>query len=80
MPEYVKNTLNQETIAAIDLGSNALRAIIVRKDNNHLEVIKSFRVPLRLGEDVFTIGSISPRKMLASEEALYKTLSYFHRI
>jgi exopolyphosphatase/guanosine-5'-triphosphate,3'-diphosphate pyrophosphatase len=77
MPEYVKNTLNQETIAAIDLGSNALRAIIVRKDNTHLEVIKSFRVPLRLGEDVFTTGSISPRKMLASEEAFIKLFHTF---
>lgn len=66
-----------ETIAAIDLGSNALRAIIVRKNGNAVEVIKSFREPLRLGEDVFTSGRISPAKMNLTEEAFIKLFHIF---
>lgn len=77
MPDFIKKALNQETIAAIDLGSNALRAIIVRKNRNSLEVIKNFREPLRLGEDVFTTGDISPEKMQLTEEAFIKLFHTF---
>lgn len=66
-----------QTIAAIDLGSNALRAVIARKQGNTLEVIKSFREPIRLGEDVFKTGLISPEKMKTTEEAFIKLLHIF---
>lgn len=77
MPSYLNKVLNQETIAAIDLGSNALRAIIVRKNGSEIEVIKNFREPLRLGEDVFNTGFISPEKMELTEEAFIKLFHVF---
>lgn len=77
MPSYLNKVLNQETIAAIDLGSNALRAIIVRKNGSAVEVIKNFREPLRLGEDVFNTGFISPAKMELTEEAFIKLFHVF---
>lgn len=77
MPSYLNKVLNLETLAAIDLGSNALRAVIARKRGNEIEVIKSFREPLRLGEDVFNTGSISPEKMKLTEEAFIKLFHLF---
>ncbi|HXH74841.1 MAG TPA: hypothetical protein VNJ08_07740 [Bacteriovoracaceae bacterium] len=77
MPSFIKNAQNQQTIAAIDLGSNALRAIIVRKTNNELEVIKNFREALRLGEDVFETGMISPEKMNLTEDAFVRLFQAF---
>jgi len=77
MPNYINRVLNLETIAAIDLGSNALRAIIARKVGNNLEVIKNFREPLRLGEDVFNSGVISEFKMVKTEEAFIKLFHIF---
>ncbi|HXH32648.1 MAG TPA: hypothetical protein VNJ01_17755 [Bacteriovoracaceae bacterium] len=77
MPEFVEKIRNQEALAAIDLGSNALRAIIVRKNENGIEVVKNFREPLRLGEDVFETGMISEEKMELTEEAFIKLLHAF---
>lgn len=77
MPSYLSRMKKLETIAAIDLGSNALRAIIVRKNGNEIEVIKSFREPLRLGEDVFDTGIISENKMNLTEEAFIKLFHIF---
>lgn len=77
MPSFITKNRNQETIAAIDLGSNALRAIIVRKTKNDLEVIKNLREPLRLGEDVFTTGTISLEKMESTEEAFIRLFHTF---
>ncbi len=77
MPSFLNKVLNLETFAAIDLGSNALRAIIARKDGDQLEVVKSFREPLRLGEDVFNTGMISEQKMIQTEEAFIKLFHIF---
>lgn len=77
MPRYINTVLKLETIAAIDLGSNALRAIIARKNGDIVEVIKSFREPLRLGEDVFRSGIISQDKMIKTEEAFIKLFHIF---
>lgn len=77
MQSYL-NPTHSETLAAIDLGSNALRAVIARKSkNNRITVIKSFREPLRLGEDVFAKGRISREKMQKTEEAFMKLLYLF---
>jgi exopolyphosphatase/guanosine-5'-triphosphate,3'-diphosphate pyrophosphatase len=75
MPSFIRLSQNQEALAAIDLGSNALRAIIVRKTGEQLEVVKNIRVPLRLGEDVFNTGKISQEKMQLTEEAF---IGLFH--
>lgn len=67
----------QTTYGAIDLGSNAMRALIARRSGNELTVIKSFRVPLRLGEDVFNGGLISDRKMEQTENAFIELFHAF---
>lgn len=77
MPSYLNHVLKLETLAAIDLGSNALRAVIARRNGSEVEVIKSFREPLRLGEDVFSTGVISEEKMKKTEEAFIKLLHIF---
>lgn len=77
MPEFLRKVQSLTTIAAIDLGSNALRAVIVRKNGENIEVIKNFREALRLGEDVFNSGAISEDKMLLTEEAFIKLLHIF---
>lgn len=77
MPQYIHSSQREGTIAAIDLGSNALRAIIARPVNGHIEVLREVRVPLRLGEDVFTLGAITPKKMDATEEAFIQLLHLF---
>lgn len=77
MPSYLNRVRQLQTLAAIDLGSNALRAVIARKSGNSVEVIKSFREPLRLGEDVFATGLISDDKMEKTEEAFIKLFHLF---
>ena len=55
-----------QTIAAIDVGSNAIRLMIGKVDENlHLEPLESLRVPVRLGKDTFKngIGIISEASM-----------------
>jgi exopolyphosphatase / guanosine-5'-triphosphate,3'-diphosphate pyrophosphatase len=53
-------------LAAIDIGSNALRLLIeeafVDEGEVHFKKIALTRVPLRLGEDVFEIGYITEEK------------------
>lgn len=55
------------TYAAIDIGSNGARLLIKRftpRENEPAEVEKLMfvRVPLRLGQDVFTLGKISEQR------------------
>lgn len=49
-------------LAAIDIGSNAIRLLIEEvftvEEKNFVRKISLTRVPLRLGEDVFTVGKI----------------------
>jgi exopolyphosphatase / guanosine-5'-triphosphate,3'-diphosphate pyrophosphatase len=77
MPEFIKRAQNIEALAAIDLGSNALRAIIAHQTGNKLEIIRNIREPLRLGEDVFGNGEISAEKMDSTEEAFIKLFHIF---
>lgn len=53
-------------IAAVDIGSNAIRLFVaeVFYDSNKIELdkISHTRIPIRLGEDVFTFGRISDKK------------------
>lgn len=77
MPSFIDRAQNREAIAAIDLGSNAMRASIAMNTENGLEVVKNIRVPLRLGEDVFASGKISDEKMDLTEEAFIQLLILF---
>jgi exopolyphosphatase/guanosine-5'-triphosphate,3'-diphosphate pyrophosphatase len=70
---FLEKTLS--TFAAIDIGSNAIRAVIADvKNQNEFVITKKFREPLRLGEDVFGQGAIGPAKIKQAED-LFKKLS-----
>jgi exopolyphosphatase/guanosine-5'-triphosphate,3'-diphosphate pyrophosphatase len=57
-------------IAAIDVGSNAMRLAIARVGSaGRYEIIYSARESVRLGHDVFTTGRITPATMTAALEA-----------
>ncbi len=63
--------------AAIDVGSNAMRARIVELDRvrgaasaGAFRELASQRAPLRLGRDVFRLGALSPRAIAATCDAL----------
>ncbi len=61
------------TLAAIDIGSNAIRLSIGRIENDHkVTVTDNFRESVRLGRDVFT-------KRLISEETTEAALEVFKR-
>jgi exopolyphosphatase/guanosine-5'-triphosphate,3'-diphosphate pyrophosphatase len=65
--------------AAIDIGSNAMRLLIaniVEEDDKDPQFNKSslVRVPIRLGQDAFTVGEISPEnidRMVDAMKAFY---------
>ena len=64
-------------LAAIDIGSNAIRLLIeeVRQFNGEIRIdkVSLTRVPVRLGEDVFTSGIVSEEKT----RQLVKTMRAF---
>ena len=63
--------------AAIDIGSNAVRLLVedmeMRPTGLSAMKVSFIRVPLRLGDDVFEHGSITPLR----QEALVKTMKAF---
>lgn len=67
--------LTIQKYAAIDIGSNAIRLLIanvIEQENQPTLFRKNalIRVPIRLGEDVFTQGSISPQNQKRMTDAL----------
>ena len=60
--------MNRETFGAIDIGSNAVRLLIKKEEENEnlvsrrLSKVMMLRVPLRLGFDVFSLGELSDGK------------------
>ena len=73
-------------IAAIDIGSNAVRMLIcyvVQSGNQHIFQKNSYlRLPLRLGEDSFRDGIISDKKIKTLSEALisFKYIMRVHKV
>ncbi|NDC37285.1 MAG: Ppx/GppA family phosphatase, partial [Proteobacteria bacterium] len=64
-------------VAAIDVGSNAIRLAIGSLDReNQLAIVESFREPIRLGQDVFTRGIITDE----TAERLFAALRDFKQI
>ncbi len=60
--------INIKKYAAIDIGSNAMRLLItniVEMDGKEVQFNKNslVRVPIRLGQDAFTVGEISPENV-----------------
>lgn len=72
---------SMETIAAIDIGSNAIRLVIGELDDHgDIRILKKVREPVRLGKDVFAGGTISAKtreKALASFHKFKEILSSF---
>ena len=59
-------------LAAIDIGSNALRLAIARQNKEELHICYQAREPLRLGQVVFSQGSIDSTRLQSLEKALLK--------
>lgn len=78
------NTIRK--LAAIDIGSNAIRLLIssvIKRPNDILyKKISLVRVPLRLGEDVFSKGKLSKKSIKKLSEALkaFKLLMILHKV
>jgi exopolyphosphatase/guanosine-5'-triphosphate,3'-diphosphate pyrophosphatase len=64
-------------IAAIDLGSNALRVIVIQQNQNSIKILKNLRFPIRLGDDVFKYKKISPHLSLKLKEIFVELLYLF---
>jgi exopolyphosphatase/guanosine-5'-triphosphate,3'-diphosphate pyrophosphatase len=59
-------------LAAIDIGSNAIRLMLAEYSPLGLKPIQKYRVPIRLGGDVFEKGKISGKNLKASARAFRK--------
>ena len=65
--------MKTQTIAAIDIGSNAIRLMVSNVElyrNNNIKRVALLRVPIRLGEDVFSDNIISAEKLDLMENAM----------
>ncbi|RYG44671.1 MAG: exopolyphosphatase [Chitinophagaceae bacterium] len=79
--------INIRKFAAIDIGSNAMRLLvanIVEEKGKETQFSKSslVRVPIRLGQDVFTTGVISEENILRMIDAMtaYRLLIKVHKV
>lgn len=72
-------------LAAIDIGSNAIRLIIIRVLDHERGIIKRqefIRIPLRLGDDVFRDGAISGNKIATLCKAMeaFRIIMDIHQV
>lgn len=66
-----------ETIASIDVGSNAMRIAVGRVDDHgKVNVIDNVRLPVRLGQDAFVSGVIGEETISRTVEAF----NQFHKV
>lgn len=79
--------INIKKYAAIDIGSNAMRLLIaniVEQDGKPAQFSKSslVRVPIRLGQDAFTVGEISEENIERMVDAIkaYALLMKVHKV
>lgn len=82
-----KNSINIKTYAAIDIGSNAMRLLItniVEQEGKETQFNKSslVRVPIRLGQDSFTVAKISEDNIVRMVDAMkaFSLLMKVHKI
>jgi exopolyphosphatase/guanosine-5'-triphosphate,3'-diphosphate pyrophosphatase len=63
-----------ENVAAIDIGSNAIRLVIGEfdSDTRSLRLVRKLREPVRLGKDVFASGTISDKTLRDALEVFTK--------
>jgi len=70
-------------LCSIDVGSNAMRLAIGFLDHNKkLHLVEDMREPVRLGQDVFTLGIISKETTQKAVEAFlrFKDLTHQHQV
>lgn len=79
--------INIKKYAAIDIGSNAMRLLItniVEMDGREVQFNKNslVRVPIRLGQDAFTVGEISPENIERMCDAMkaFNLLMKVHKV
>lgn len=79
--------INIKKYAAIDIGSNAMRLLvanIIEEQGKETQFSKSslVRVPIRLGQDAFTVGEISEENIQRMIDAMkaYKLLMKVHKV
>ncbi len=79
--------INIKKYAAIDIGSNAMRLLvsnIVEQEGKETQFNKSslVRVPIRLGQDAFTVGEITQENIERMVDAMkaYKLLMKVHKV
>lgn len=66
-------------LAAIDVGSNAIRLVIGEQDRHgDIKTLKKIREPIRLGKDVFKSGSISAKSIERVVETFQKFSEMIH--
>ncbi len=82
-----KKGINIRKFAAIDIGSNAVRLLVanvVEESGKDTQFNKSslVRVPVRLGQDAFTLGKISEENIERMADAMlaYRLLMKIHRV
>ena len=66
-------------IAAIDIGTNAIKSKIFSTTPASIEFIESIRTPMRLGEDVFSNGFLSQDKLNDLIKILKNYIEYFEK-
>ena len=60
-------------VSAIDVGSNAMRMVIGEVDENwRVNPIENIRLPVRLGEDVFSKGYLEEKTIRQTEQAFLR--------
>jgi len=71
---------NSTRIAAIDIGSNAIRLVLGEFDvYRDVRILKKVREPVRLGQDVFSEGMISRRTADRAFQTFAKFRTYLER-
>lgn len=70
----------KNVILTIDIGSNAMRATFYRENPRNYQVLLEKRYPLRLGEEVFTTGSVSKEKIYLLECAFLELWLHCYKI
>lgn len=82
-----ENMIKIKKYAAIDIGSNAMRLLIaniVEQEGKETQFSKSslVRVPIRLGQDAFTVGEISPENIERMCDAMkaFNLLMKVHKV
>lgn len=69
-------------LAAMDIGSNAIRMVIAEHSLEGLKAVKKYRLPIRLGADVFATGKITAKNLKISARTFkkFKEICIKHKV